>query len=137
VLLLLVRENKLLGVSTGCAELCGLRRDPSLRRSWRLPFLGGIVLGGMVAAALAGRAPGLALGGFDTLFSASLAVKLPVLLGAGVLIGWGARTAGGCTSGHGIVGTALLARSSLIATATFLAGGFAATAVASALLGAS
>jgi uncharacterized membrane protein YfcA len=136
VLLLLLRDNKLLGVSTGYAEICNLRRDPTARRSWRLPFLGGIVLGGLVAAALAGRTPGLALGGFDAMISSSLAVKLPVLLGAGVLIGWGARAAGGCTSGHGIVGTALLARSSLVATVTFLAGGFAATALLTALLGA-
>ena len=61
--------------------------------------------------------------------SAKPLVKLPILLFAGVLIGWGARRAGGCTSGHGIVGSALLARSSLVATGAFLVGGFATTAL--------
>ena len=64
-------------------------------------------------------------GQFDTLVSARLPIKAAVLLGAGVLIGFGARAAGGCTSGHGIVGVAQGARSSLLATMAFLAGGFA------------
>jgi uncharacterized membrane protein YedE/YeeE len=45
----------------------------------------------------------------------------------GALIGYGARTAGGCTSGHSIVGIALGAKSSLVATIGFMLGGFAAT----------
>jgi uncharacterized membrane protein YedE/YeeE len=52
---------------------------------------------------------------------------VPMLLAGGVMVGWGARAAGGCTSGHGIVGTALVAPASLLATALFLAGGFAVT----------
>ena len=40
---------------------------------------------------------------------------------AGVLIGFGAKTAGGCTSGNGLSGTAVLSPASLVATATFFA----------------
>lgn len=127
VLLMLWFDNKLLGVSTGCAELCRLGSDASARRSWRPQFLVGIVFGGLASTLLGGFHPTLSLGAFDTLFSAAPIVKIPVLLGAGALIGYGARLAGGCTSGHSIVGTAQLAPASLIATAAFLVGGFATT----------
>lgn len=40
---------------------------------------------------------------------------------AGALIGGGARTAGGCTSGHGLCGVSLGSRASLAATMTFFA----------------
>jgi uncharacterized membrane protein YfcA/uncharacterized membrane protein YedE/YeeE len=135
VLLMLWLDNKQLGVSTGCAELCAVDRDKSLRSSWRLRFLGGIVLGGVVAGLFAGRHPTLALGAFDGLFGSAALVKIPVLLGAGVLIGYGSRIAGGCTSGHGIVGTALGAKSSWLATALFMVGGFATTFATWSLLG--
>ncbi len=127
VLVFLRFEHKLLGVSTGYADLCSLPHERSARSSWRIPFVGGIVLGGLAAGLIGGNSPSLAFGAFDALWGASLAVKIPVLLTAGVLIGFGTRTAGGCTSGHGIVGVAQGARSSLIATATFMAAGFAMT----------
>jgi uncharacterized protein len=127
VWLLLWADNKLLGVSTGFAELCAAARDRTLRSSWRLRFLPGIVFGGLIASLFSGYRPGFALGNFDALFGAMPLIKVPVLLGAGVLIGYGARLAGGCTSGHGIVGTALFAKSSLLATALFLTSGFVTT----------
>lgn len=127
VLLMLWLDNKLLGVSTGCAELSRLHCEVAARRSWRVPFIGGIVLGGGVAGLLGGGHPTFALGRFDTLFSASPLVKIPVLLGAGFLIGFGGRTAGGCTSGHAIVGVAQGSKASLLATAAFLIGGFGTT----------
>jgi len=128
VLGLLFSENKLLGVSTGCAELCRLPRSADARASWRPRFLLGIALGGALAALLAGYSPTLSMGSFDSLASSG-AARLSLLFGAGLLIGTGARLAGGCTSGHGIVGTALGARSSWLATALFLLGGFATTRV--------
>ncbi len=127
VLFFLWYDNKLLGVSTGCAELTALRREPALRRSWRLPFLGGIVLGGAIAALLAGSPPSLALGGIAMLASLPTLAKLGLLTGAGVLMGYGARAAGGCTSGHSIVGSALGGRASLLSTAAFMVAGFATT----------
>jgi uncharacterized membrane protein YedE/YeeE len=126
VLLLLFTENQLLGVSSGCGELCVFHRDPTARRSWRLRFLLGIVGGGVLSAVLGGRTPTWSMGTFDTIVGSSLAM-LGVLTLAGLFIGAGARLAGGCTSGHGIVGTALGSRASLIATSLFLAAGFATT----------
>ena len=44
---------------------------------------------------------------------------------AGLLVGFGAAYGGGCTSGHGVCGIARLSPRSLVATATFMATGFA------------
>jgi uncharacterized membrane protein YedE/YeeE len=128
VLAFLWIDNKLLGVSTGCAELCQLRRKPELRSSWRISFVIGIVLGGFLAGRLAAAPATLVIGRFDELLSqVPVILRLGVLAGGGVLIGYGARLAGGCTSGHSIVGVAQGAKSSLIATAAFMVAGFATT----------
>jgi len=127
VLLFLRMETKLLGISTGYADLCALPSDNSKRSSWRLPFIGGVVLGGLAAALIVQRPPTFSLGAFDTLWSSNPLIKVAVLLGGGALVGFGARTAGGCTSGHSIVGVAQGARSSIIATGAFMAAGFAVT----------
>jgi uncharacterized membrane protein YedE/YeeE len=47
----------------------------------------------------------------------------PLLIGAGLLVGFGTRLANGCTSGHGICGVARLSPRSLAATALFMATG--------------
>jgi uncharacterized protein len=45
------------------------------------------------------------------------------LIAAGLLVGYGTRLGGGCTSGHGVCGVARLSPRSLIATAVFMAAG--------------
>lgn len=49
--------------------------------------------------------------------------SLPVLVIAGLLVGFGTRMGSGCTSGHGILGLARLSPRSMAAVATFLAAG--------------
>jgi hypothetical protein len=56
-----------------------------------------------------------------SLLSAGGAGGFGGLVLAGVLIGVGARTAGGCTSGHGLCGVAVGSKASLVATLTFFA----------------
>jgi uncharacterized membrane protein YedE/YeeE len=46
--------------------------------------------------------------------------NLPLLIGAGFLVGFGAIYGGGCTSGHGVCGLSRLSPRSLVATATFM-----------------
>jgi uncharacterized membrane protein YedE/YeeE len=58
---------------------------------------------------------------WDGLFSLR---GLVMLVGGGFLVGFGARYAGGCTSGHAIMGISDLQVPSMIATASFMAGGF-------------
>ena len=80
-------------------------------RSWRLVYAAGMVLGAFVVAALAGAGP-------------ATSVPWPQLLIGGVVAGFGARLANGCTSGHGICGLASLQLPSLLAVLTFLATAF-------------
>ena len=49
------------------------------------------------------------------------------MFAGGLLIGFGTRLAGGCTSGHGIFGLSNLEAPSLISTLSFMAGGVVAT----------
>src|SRR5687768_4082234 len=50
--------------------------------------------------------------------------SLPVIAVAGVLVGFGTRLGGGCTSGHGVCGMGLGAKDSIVATLTFMSAGF-------------
>jgi uncharacterized membrane protein YedE/YeeE len=47
-----------------------------------------------------------------------------MLIGGGFLVGFGTRYAGGCTSGHSIMGLSSLQWPSLVATICFMIGGF-------------
>ena len=131
-LTLLWFTNRRLGISTGFENLCGLVvKTPYFRRAeiagsnaWRLPFLGGLVLGGFLSAATSGGwAPFWDLGMFDTTFGWGPAGKLAWMFCGGLFIGFGTRLAGGCTSGHGIFGLSNLERASLESTLAFMAAG--------------
>ncbi|MEA2150030.1 MAG: uncharacterized protein QOD69_1860 [Solirubrobacteraceae bacterium] len=54
-------------------------------------------------------------------------IGVAILLAAGVLIGLGTKIAGGCTSGNGLSGNAMLSPASLVATMTFFATGIVVT----------
>jgi uncharacterized protein len=80
-----------------------------------------VLLGGFLSAVAAGAwHPTLSLGSFDAVLPSGPAKAL-LLVGAGGLMGAGARVAGGCTSGHGICGTAQGSPASFVATGTFIA----------------
>jgi uncharacterized membrane protein YedE/YeeE len=89
---------------------------------WLLFFVIGIVIGGFVATQFLSAAPVEFLPA--SYLSAGGAVRL--LIG-GFLIGFGARYAGGCTSGHAITGIANLNWPSLVATIFFFVGGLGVT----------
>lgn len=131
-LLLLWLGNQRLGISTGFENLCGLvLRTPYFARSevassqrWRLPFLAGLVLGGFLSALAAGGwAPFWDLGMLDARLALGPGAKLAWMFAGGLLIGFGTRMAGGCTSGHGIFGIANLERASFESTLSFVLAG--------------
>jgi uncharacterized protein len=135
-LALLFVGNARLGISTGFEDLCSLAlnqpyfRRSSLRssRGWRLPFVFGLFLGGVVSAiASGGWHPTWALGLFDEAIGLGPAGKVLWMFGAGLLIGFGTRLGGGCTSGHGIFGLSNFELPSLITTLSFMAGGIVTT----------
>lgn len=109
--------NLKLGVSGGWLQLLLLVRGEKVAERWRIWFNGGLV-GGAVLAGLLG--PTSHLHGYGAL-SAALgpAALTPLLLIVGIAMGYGARWAGGCTSGHGISGCSAGSPESLAATATF------------------
>lgn len=90
---------------------------------------------GFVIAIIAGGAIGALTGGEFTnewlppmwvaRFGDSIALRAVVALGGGILMAFGARLAGGCTSGHGISGTLQLNLASWIAVICFFIGGIA------------
>ena len=109
-----------LGVTGGFSELVSRLSSGSARFDWRGWVLIGIVGGGLLYALLRGGAGFSGYGWLtETFHGAGQALIGVILLGAGVLIGFGAKTAGGCTSGNGLAGTSMLSPASLAATATF------------------
>ena len=99
---------------------------------WRAAFLGGVFLGGLLLVLLRG-AVGEGYGWLTRAFSSD-ALVIAILFGAGILIGFGAKTAGGCTSGNGLGGCSTGSAASLAATATFFATAVAASFAIEALI---
>ena len=107
VVALYALANLKLGVSGGWLQLLFLAERRPLTEPWRLWFTGALVAGAFLAAAL----------------------------GAGRTSGYGARWAGGCTSGHGISGCSAGSPESFAATATFFGVAVAVTLVVHLLTG--
>jgi uncharacterized membrane protein YedE/YeeE len=135
-LCLLWLANRRLGISTGFEDVCSLvLQQPYFRRSsvnagrtWRLPLLAGLVLGGFLSAVLGGGwEPTWALGMFDRVVGFGPAGKMAWMFVGGLFIGFGTRLGGGCTSGHGIFGLSNFELPSLITTVAFMAGGIVTT----------
>jgi uncharacterized membrane protein YedE/YeeE len=76
---------------------------------WRVVFVAGLVLGAFIYMLASGGA-----------IPISMQASLPVIVVAGLLVGFGTRLGSGCTSGHGICGIARLSRRSIVATLVFM-----------------
>jgi uncharacterized membrane protein YedE/YeeE len=94
------------------------RRRPGLDyRAW---VFAGLIAGALVFRVAAGGPDFHGYGWLtDTFTGGSRFLVAPILVAAGVLIGYGAKLARGCTSGNGLSGTAMWSPASLAATATF------------------
>ncbi len=64
-----------------------------------------------------------------------ISTSLPLLIAAGLLVGFGTRLGSGCTSGHGICGNARLSPRSMAATVTFMVFGIATVYIGRQVLG--
>jgi len=120
VVALFALTNQRMGVTGSYVALGSLLQGRSPGLAWRVWFLIGLAAGAAVVGLLrGGLAVGLTYGALGLVLP--VAVLIPVLFVGGVLIGYGARWAGGCTSGHGISGVSSLSPASLVATGTFMA----------------
>lgn len=106
--LLFATHGRIAGIS-GIAG--GLVDRPAADRAWRLAFLAGLAVAGIVAAAVMPAAIGAPVR------------SLGAMAVAGLLVGFGARLGDGCTSGHGVCGLSRGSVRSLVAVATFMATG--------------
>ncbi len=150
--ILLIVGNRAFGISSSLRHICAACVSSNLnyfnyewkKESWNLFFVVGILLGGVITAQfllsgdsiiidenlrteLAGygitHIDGLLpeeIFSWDALFSIRGFILIVV---GGFLIGFGARYADGCTSGHSIMGISNLQLSSVIATCCFMVGG--------------
>jgi uncharacterized membrane protein YedE/YeeE len=87
----------------------GLGTAPRSDRAWRAAFLLGLMVAGGIAMQFLPYAPSRLQTG-----------STPILLLAGLLVGFGTRMGGGCTSGHGVCGLGRLSWRSLAAVLTFM-----------------
>ena len=101
--LLLLGVGRIAGIS-GVME--GVINPGNERRDWRLAFLFGLPIGGILVAV---AAP-------DILPLTEVSASWPLLAVSGLLVGFGARVANGCTSGHGVCGIPRMASRSIAAT---------------------
>ena len=112
--------NERLGITGGYTEIVTGVARRSFALDWRGWFVIGLIAGSVAFTLVAGGPDFHGYGWLTTTFTGTArALIAPILLLAGVLIGFGAKTAGGCTSGNGLSGSAMFAPSSLAATATF------------------
>ena len=106
--------NARLGVTGGFSAIVERKWD------WRAFFLVGLIAGGMAFALIAGGPDFHGYGWLTQTFTGdSRWVVGPILFVAGILIGFGAKSAGGCTSGNGLSGVSMNSAAALAATATF------------------
>jgi len=153
IMLLLIYFGKTFGFSSNLRTLCAVAGSGKYvkffdydwrAQTWNLVFLVGALIGGFISAQFFSSAEpvlisentiaDLAQLGFappvsihpDELFSMEAMLSLKgfiILATGGLMIGFGTRWAGGCTSGHAITGLSDLQFPSLLAVIGFFAGG--------------
>ncbi|MEY4150795.1 MAG: hypothetical protein RL555_1399 [Bacteroidota bacterium] len=151
--LLLILGNRTFGISSSLRHICAACLPANIpffkydwkKESWNLFFVAGVLVGGFIAFNyLSNNAPmevnpkltqemaGYGITNYEGLIPKEL-FNWPALftlkgfilmIVGGFLVGFGTRYAGGCTSGHSIMGLSNLQWPSLVATCCFMAGGF-------------
>jgi hypothetical protein len=110
--LLMWATGRIAGVSGIAARLFPPYEDREF--AGRLAFVAGLVAAPLLVLLVTGRLP-----------AQTIAATMPVLIIAGLLVGFGSVWGSGCTSGHGVCGLSRLSVRSLVATITFMATGVA------------
>jgi uncharacterized membrane protein YedE/YeeE len=128
-----------IGCSTTFSRLVGmlehlLRGERALRRpyyedvkpvvDWQMMLVMGIVIGAAASALLSGDAQGRWVPAeWELAFGSGIGTRVISACVGGIFLGFGARWAGGCTSGHGISGTMQLSVASWVSAIALFVGG--------------
>jgi len=150
---LLIIGNKSFGISSSLRHICAACFPADIpffkynwkKEIWNLFFVAGVLIGGFIANQFLSNPntivisestiadlKALGITDFTNLMPADLfsVENIFTLKGlfffviGGFMVGFGTRYAGGCTSGHAIMGLSTLQLPSLIATISFMVGGF-------------
>lgn len=105
--LLMLWEGRIAGISGIVGRLLPPYRDTAFLS--RFGFLIGLVAAPLAMVALTGA-----------LVEQTVSGNLPLMILAGLLVGFGAVWGGGCTSGHGVCGLSRLSKRSFVATGVFM-----------------
>ena len=109
--LMLLGAGRIAGVSGILARSTGIAQgDMAMTSAWG--FIAGLPLGALAIRLTTDWEPATFAG-------------WPVLVVAGLLVGFGTRMGSGCTSGHGVCGVSRFSQRSIVATASFMAAGIA------------
>jgi uncharacterized protein len=149
---LLIIGNKTFGISSSMRHICAACLPANIpffkydwkKEAWNLFFVAGILIGGIVATYflanpnpveihpnLVSELAGYGITNTDSMvpvdvfnWQSLLTLKgFIIMVLGGFMIGFGTRYAGGCTSGHAIMGISTLQWPSLVATCCFMIGG--------------
>ena len=104
--LLMLLTGRIAGISGIFSGLLNLRDED---KGWRIAFIAGLILAPIIAGAI----------GYG-MTSPTLPANWVIIVAAGLLVGFGTRLGGGCTSGHGICGVGRLSMRSVTATIVFM-----------------
>jgi len=104
--LFLVLNGRVAGIS---GILGGLLHPARSEVGWRLAFLAGLFIAPLVYVVVGGALPPV-----------ELDASLPLVILAGLIVGFGTRLGAGCTSGHGVCGIGRGSPRSLAATVMFM-----------------
>ncbi len=104
--LLMLFNGRIAGIS---GIVGGLLARKASEVGWRAMFAAGLLLGAVAYVLTTGGA-----------FPVRVEASLPVMVAAGLLVGFGTRLGSGCTSGHGVSGIARLSRRSIVSTVVFM-----------------
>ena len=105
-------NGRILGIS---GILGGLLPPRAGDMGWRIAFLAGMAASPLVFMWLAPA---------DWVQAPRIDADYPLIVVAGLLVGFGTRYGSGCTSGHGVCGLSRMSPRSLLATISFMAAGF-------------
>ena len=104
--LLMLSTGRIAGISGIFSGLLNMRGED---RGWRVAFIAGLILAPVVAGFIG-----------HAMAPPKLPANWAVIIAAGLLVGFGTRLGGGCTSGHGICGIGRLSPRSIAATIVFM-----------------